>query len=457
MGSSLFGTDGIRARFGVPPLDRETVVRLIRHLARGLPRPRDRPAQAVVGGDTRFSTPEISGWVATALDAEGVRMRWAGMVPTPAVARLTLELGAEVGIAVSASHNPWEDNGIKLIDASGLKWSREAETALERRLDDPLPAAERPADAAPMVLPEVETELGARYLEALAAIAPGGEPLAGLRIALDAANGAASTWAPVLYRRLGAEVEPVCDAPDGRNINRDCGSTYPEVAARATTATAADLGLSFDGDADRVLLVDEGGAVRDGDAMLYLWARRLVERGELDPPRVVATSMSNLGLTRALAEHGVEVVRCDVGDRAVVETMRREGIALGGEQSGHLVHLELSTTGDGMLTGLALAAEVAAAGHPVSTLLAGFRRFPQVLENVRVTAKPPLETLPAVAGEIEAVLRLLGTDGRLVLRYSGTEPLARVMIEGPEMATVESLARRLARAIRTEIGEEEVR
>jgi len=454
--ASLFGTDGIRARFGVPPLDPETVVRLIRHLARGLPRPPDRPTQAVVGGDTRFSTPEIAAWVAAALEAEGVRMRWAGVVPTPAVARLTLELGAQVGIAVSASHNPWEDNGIKLIDAAGLKWSREAEAALERSLEDPLPAGGRPADAAPTLLPDVDMELGARYVEALAAVAPGGEPLAGLRIALDAAHGAASTWAPVLYRRLGAEVEPVCDAPDGRNINRDCGSMHPEVAARATTAAAADLGLSFDGDADRVLLIDEAGEVRDGDAMLYLWARRLVERGELDPPRVVATSMSNLGLTRALADHGVEVVRCDVGDRAVVETMRREGIVLGGEQSGHLVHLDLSTTGDGMLTGLVLALEVAAAGRPVSALLAGFRRFPQVLENVRVTAQPPLETLPALAGEIEAVRRLLGKDGRLVLRYSGTEPLARVMIEGPEMATVESLARRLVQAIRTEIGEEEV-
>jgi phosphoglucosamine mutase len=456
MTTPLFGTDGMRARFGEPPLDRETVIQLVRHLARCQAVLPQAARQAVVGGDTRYSTAEIAAWIAAALAAEGVRMRWAGVVPTPAVAHLTVELGAEVGIAVSASHNPWHDNGIKLVDSAGFKWTSTAEAELERRIEKPLPElAARPAGHDAM--PQVEPELGGLYVQHLAARWDANEPLAGLRLVLDTANGAASPWAPSLFRSLGASVTTVCDHPDGRNINLDCGSTHPHNAGRATLAAGADIGLTFDGDADRVLLIDEHGGVRDGDEMLYLWALRLVERGELDPPRVVATSMSNFGLTRALARHGVEVVRCEVGDRAVVATMRREGILLGGEQSGHLVHLGLSATGDGMLTGLALAAEIASARRPVSDLLAEFRRYPQVLENVRVVAKPPLETLPAVADEVATIRRLLGRDGRLVLRYSGTEPLARVMIEGPEMATVEALAQRLARVIRLEIGEEAAR
>lgn len=450
MSAAFFGTDGIRARFGTPPLDRHTVVRLVRHLARGL----TPGADVVVGGDTRYSTVEIAGWIAEALAGEGASMRWAGVVPTPAVARLTRELQAPVGVAISASHNPWTDNGLKLVDGAGFKWSRAAEAALEAALADP-PVA-HPEGVATDGPPPVETALGVRYVDALARSLPGETPLAGLRLVVDTANGAASQWAPELYRRLGADVSAVCDAPDGRNINLECGSTHPELASHTTAETGADLGLTFDGDADRVLLVDETGAVHDGDAMLYLWATRLFERGELDPPRIVATSMSNLGLTRALADRGIELVRCDVGDRAVVETMRREGIRLGGEQSGHLVHLGLSTTGDGMLTGLNLAAEIAASGRPASALLPGFERFPQVLENVRVVAKPPLEELPSVAREADAVRRALGRDGRLVLRYSGTEPLARVMIEGPDLGTVEDLAGRLVRTIRSEIGEEEL-
>jgi phosphoglucosamine mutase len=217
-------------------------------------------------------------------------------------------------------------------------------------------------------------------------------------------------------------------------------------------AAGADLGAAFDGDADRAILADERGAVRDGDAMMYLWATHLHRAGRLDPPAVVATSMSNLGLERALAREGIALVRCDVGDRAVVETMRRLGIALGGEQSGHIVHLGLSTTGDGLLTALQMAGIVAATGHPLSELLAGFRRYPQVLLNVRVREKPELLALPRVAAAVRTVEDHLGADGRLVLRYSGTEPLARVMIEGPDQATVEALAGGIAEAIEGEIG-----
>ena len=452
-----FGTDGVRAPFGTPPLDRATVTSIAAALGRTLAEDGNGAApEVVLGGDTRGSTPEICRWVAAGLATAGVRAHHLGTVPTPAVAFLTPHLGAAAGVAVSASHNPLPDNGVKLLDAGGGKWSEAAEAALEARME-PSPAAEGE-------LPEIAADASAveTYVEHLVASTPGGDagavdgaPLAGLSIALDAANGAASPFARPLFERLGATVEAICDAPDGSNINAGCGSTHPERLQAAVTAGGHHLGFAFDGDADRALLVDETGALRDGDAMLYLWARWLAREGRLPGEAIVATSMSNLGLERALAADGIGVVRCGVGDREVVETLRRRGLVLGGEQSGHLVDLDLATTGDGLLTALQLAGRFARerrAGQTVSELLAGFRRFPQVLTNVRVAAKPVLTELPAVADAARRVEQRLGADGRLVLRYSGTEPLARVMIEGPEQEVVERLAAELAAAIDQEIG-----
>jgi phosphoglucosamine mutase len=286
-----------------------------------------------------------------------------------------------------------------------------------------------------------------------AAAAPGGLPLAGLRVVLDAGNGAASHYAGELFESLGAEVvRLLAAAPDGRNVNLHCGSTAPERMAAETAAAGAHLGIAFDGDADRCILADERGQVRDGDAILYLWATHLLAQHRLAPPRIVATSMSNLGLERALGRHGIGVTRCGVGDRAVVETMRRHGILLGGEQSGHIVRLDLAPTGDGLLTAVQIAALVHHAARPLSDLLAGFRRYPQVLLNVPVARKPDLDSVPAIAAAARAVERELGADGRLVLRYSGTESLARVMIEGPDQAAIESLATRLAAVIAGELG-----
>jgi phosphoglucosamine mutase len=493
----LFGTDGIRARAGEPPLDRATITALGRELGLLLAERQGQGArgeapEVVLGGDTRESTAEICSWLAAGLAASGARVRYAGVIPTPGVSFLAGALGAAAGVVVSASHNPYPDNGIKLLDGQGFKWSEAAELDFEERLRaagggvgggggggetgqdaDAVAGAGMGTGAAAPPEPLVpEPALREMYLQHLAAtvvgspsadpaaMAPapatatgGPAPLAGLRIVLDTGNGAASGYGGELFTRLGAEVTVLGAAPDGRNVNLECGSTAPAGVAAAVVAAGAHLGAAFDGDADRCILADERGEVRDGDAILYLWATRLLAEGRLVPPAIVATSMSNLGLERALARHGIEVVRCGVGDRVVVETMRRDGILLGGEQSGHVVRLDLAATGDGLLTALQMAALVHRAGRPLSELLAGLRRYPQTLLNVRVARKPDLATLPRVVAAARAVEAELGADGRLVLRYSGTEPLARVMIEGPEQEKIEMLAGRLAAVLAEELGQ----
>ena len=450
----------------------------------------------ILGGDTRASRVEIAGWLAAAIRAAGCEVRSAGVVPTPAVAFLVTELGAAGGIVISASHNPHTDNGVKLIGADGFKVGPAVERAIEdwvrgssdphwvRGADirppadgrsdcdaagagtrqpgsDPLPPKaagmrrpkadrqhDRPADDAL----HDEPELANRYLEQLAASLPGDRPLASLRIAVDAANGAGAPYAERLFAGLGAECRVTSDRPDGRNINLDCGSTCTESIAAFTRATGSDLGVALDGDADRALLCDRQGRICDGDVLLYVWASHLAARGELPGRRIVATTMSNMGLEKALEAASVGVVRCGVGDREVVEAMRREGIRLGGEQSGHLVDLDLGTTGDGLLTAAVVAGIVAAAGRPLDALAAGFRRFPQILRNVRVRERRPLESVPGLSEAVASVERELGTSGRVLLRYSGTEALARVMIEGPDQDRIEELCGRIAHVIEAELG-----
>jgi phosphoglucosamine mutase len=474
----LFGTDGIRAPFGRAPLDEPTVTALGRRLAEHLTESRSEPGAApepgpptvVLGGDTRASTPTLCAWLARGLAAGGVGVRHAGVIPTAGVAWLVRDLGAAAGVVVSASHNPYPDNGIKLLDAEGFKWPREREAALEARLRERAGVASATDD--PLRAPEAA--LVERYLDHLAATVPAAgagdradpgtaeRPLAGLRIALDTGNGAASPMAGALFERLGAEVAVLHADPDGTNVNRGCGSTDTRDLARAVVEGGYHLGAAFDGDADRVILIDRDGHERDGDVILYLWATDLASAGRLAPRAIVATSMSNLGLERALARHDIGLVRCGVGDREVVETMRREGITLGGEQSGHIVHLESATTGDGLLTALQVATMAARevrktsgehdGGQPLAALLSGFRRYPQVLVNVRVTEKPDLRSIAAVDRTVREVEERLGDEGRLVLRYSGTEPLARVMIEGRNQEEIETLAGRIAGAIDEAIG-----
>jgi phosphoglucosamine mutase len=374
------------------------------------------------------------------------------VIPTPGVAFLARELGAAAGAVVSASHNPYPDNGIKLLDPQGFKWSEEDEAALERRLEASGSTSPIADIAEADVEPKAEPELRERYLRHLAATVPGERPLAGLAVVLDAGNGAASSYAGELFERLGARVTLLHAAPDGRNVNAGCGSTAPEEMAARVMAEGADLGAAFDGDADRCILADERGEVRDGDAILYLWATGLRAAGRLEPPRIVATSMSNLGLERALAREGIGIERCGVGDRYVVEAMLREGISLGGEQSGHIVQRDLASTGDGLLTALQMAWLLQRSGRPLSAMLAGFHRYPQVLRNIQVAQKTDFASLPRVAEAARAVEERLGGDGRLLLRYSGTEPLARVMIEGPDQPTIDALAGELAGVIAEEIG-----
>jgi phosphoglucosamine mutase len=444
----LFGTDGIRAPFGEHPLDRPTVVALGLELARTLAAASAAP-HVVLGGDTRDSTITLCHWLAAGLAAGGARVTYLDTLPTPGVAWAVRALGARAGVSVSASHNPWPDNGIKLFDSAGRKWAPAAEAALERALEERRRAGQ-PASTEPALT--VDRAGYEAYVAFLTALLPGAGALAGLSVVLDTANGATHEIAPRVFAAHGAAVRRIGGEPDGRNINRRCGSTHPEALAAAVVAAAADLGIAFDGDGDRALLVDAEGEVRDGDAMLYLWARALFAEGHLDPPAIVATSMSNLGLEQALRASGIAVVRCDVGDRVVMETMRARGIKLGGEQSGHLVHAPTTSTGDGLVTALTMAHLVKAAGRPLARLLAGFRRFPQVLRNVRVREKRPFAELPAVAAAQAEVEAELAGNGRLVLRYSGTEPLARIMLEGPELATIEAQAARLERAIVDAVG-----
>ncbi|MDY7094916.1 MAG: phosphoglucosamine mutase [Acidobacteriota bacterium] len=453
----LFGTDGIRGVFGQAPLHRPTVTAVGYRVGHLLAQ-QDSTPLVVLGGDTRDSTPILCQWLIAGLQAAGARVRYAGILPTPGVAHLTRTTDAAAGIVVSASHNPHPDNGIKLIDIEGFKWTRDAEAEVEAGLEaarEHLAAEGLFADDVPLTPLDLDSKAPSNYLRHLedSATQDKDQPLTGLRLALDTSHGAASAFAAPLFEDLGATVTVLYDQPDGQNINQGCGSTHPEALQRHVAEGTYHLGIAFDGDADRALLVDEAGALRDGDAMLYLWARHLKEQGHLEPPRIVATTMSNLGLERALEARGIALERCGVGDREVVETLRAQKLLLGGEQSGHIVHLGLASTGDGLLTAVQLALLLAEdLDTPLSQRLQTFQRFPQVLLNVRVQQKIPFDQLPTVTAAAEKVEQALGQQGRLLLRYSGTEPLARVMIEGADEAQIHALAEELAEVLRGELG-----
>jgi phosphoglucosamine mutase len=444
----LFGTDGIRGVAGRPPLDAPTIyaigLALAHTLAATTPSPR-----ILLGMDTRQSSDWIAATLTAGLTRGGASVESAGVITTPAVAFLTHTHRFAAGIVISASHNPWQDNGIKLFGPDGYKLPDSVELAIEEEIFRQLAGLSTvPQQTVP---PQVNEADRAEYVCFLLAAVPG-LSLDGRRVVIDCANGAASSVAPQLFADLGGEVVITHASPDGRNINEACGALHPEVVAAQVKHHHASMGITFDGDADRALFADENGCVVNGDAVLLLAGRDLQARGLLTNSTVVATTMSNMGLEAALRRSGIQMLRAAVGDKYVLEQMIATGAALGGEQSGHIIFSGRSTTGDGLLTALLLLDIVHRSGKSLAELVADLKVFPQVIVNVKVREKKPLEGIPTVAAAIRAAESDLADSGRVVIRYSGTEALARVMIEAESEPMMRHHADTIAAAIRTELG-----
>lgn len=445
----LFGTDGIRGEAGVAPLDESTVRATAEALARVLQAELGRPARVVVGRDTRESGPPLARWVAAGLLAQGASVRSAGVVPTPAVSLLVRGDEFDAGVMVSASHNPWRDNGLKVFSHRGTK----LDDGLERRIEREV--ALRPSSGSPAASADDladEPALRARHPEHLVEAFSRGAGLRGLTLVLDCAHGSLAGIAAGVFARLGAHVTTLGDEPDGRNINRACGAVHPEALAREVVSRGASGGVAFDGDADRCILVDGSGRIVDGDAVLLAAADDMRARGELRGGGVVGTVMSNFGLERALLDRGLSLVRERVGDRNVLERMLRDGYNLGGEPSGHVIFLDRAPTGDGLQTALAVLTSLQAAGRTLAEVRDALPRTPQVLLNVRVRQRRALEDVEGHAERVRRWQDRLGGDGRVVVRWSGTEPLVRVMAEGTDEALIGECARDIAAHIESLLG-----
>ncbi len=425
MADKLFGTDGVRGMANRWPMTAEMALRLGAAAGRHFRGDRRNNHRVVIGKDTRLSGYMIENALTAGLTSTGMNVLLLGPVPTPAVGHLTHSMRADLGIMISASHNPFHDNGIKLFGPDGFKLSDGDEAAIEALVAGEI----RLAEPANIGRAKRVDEGRQRYVEFIKTTFPSAKRLHGLKVVIDCANGAAYRAAPEALWELGAEVVPVGVSPDGLNINAGCGSTDTAEAARKVVESGADVGICLDGDADRLMIIDETGRVADGDQIMALFARRWAEDGRLAGNTLVATVMSNLGMERYLDGLGITLARTGVGDRRVVEAMRAGGFNLGGEQSGHIVMTDYATTGDGLLAGLHFLAEMIATGQPASTLTQLFQTVPQVLENVRfASGKAPLEDAGVKAAIAEGAARLEG-QGRLLIRTSGTEPLVRVMAE----------------------------
>jgi len=446
MPKELFGTDGIRGVPGTPPLDDATLFATGRSLAAYLLGEHS-AARVLIGMDTRESGLHIAALLGAGLSAAGASVAFAGVITTPGVACLVRQNDFQAGVVISASHNPYQDNGVKLFSHAGMKFPDSVEETLEA---DILKHRSVPPPKDPP-LPRADASLDAEYLDFLRSRVLPGTNLTGFRMVLDCANGAAYKLGPELFRTLGAEVVSIGDSPDGRNINAGCGSLHLSGLQKRVVNERARLGVAFDGDADRALFVCESGKIVNGDGVLLAVARHLKSQNKLKGDRVVATSMSNLGLERVLAGEGITLARASVGDRYVLEEMLRSGNVIGGEQSGHVIFLEDSPAGDGLLTAVKIASLVSMHGK-IESLVEGLKDYPQVIVNVKVKSKPPLETLPEVSRALAEAQSVLGGNGRVVLRYSGTEQLARVMVEAEHHADVERFSQSLANALRSSIG-----
>jgi phosphoglucosamine mutase len=443
----LFGTDGIRAVAGEAPLDRKTIHAVGLALAHQLNGSHAQP-KVLLGMDTRESSSWIADTIAAGLREGGAQVENAGVVTTPAIAYLARQHGFSAGIVISASHNPWQDNGIKVFGGDGYKLPDETEVRIEAEIFRRLENVQAPG---PGAAPAINEKYRRDYEQFLRSAFPDLN-LNGLRVVLDCANGAASAIAPELFAHLAGTIHLTHASPDGRNINANCGALHPEVVAAETKNLKADLGVTFDGDADRAMFADAHGNVVNGDAIMLLAARDMKERGILRNDTVVATTMSNMGLEAALRRDAIRMLRAPVGDKYVLERMQQEQASLGGEQSGHILFPHLATTGDGLLTSLVVLDILRRSGRALHEIVADLKVFPQVIVNVRVREKKPLDQIATVTDTIRAAEAELAETGRVVVRYSGTEALARVMIEAESEEAMRRHADRIADAIRAELG-----
>jgi phosphoglucosamine mutase len=446
MPERLFGTDGVRGRAGSPPLDAQTVRRLGAALVRALPRASSEH-RLLIGRDTRESGEWIGRELAHGARTAGCLVTSAGVISTPAIAYLTREGLFDAGVVISASHNPFEDNGIKVFSGAGEKFTERIEREIEREVADRSWIV--PDGAAPRL---EDVDLSSQYLDHVRLALPGVRGLGAQRLAVDCANGATADIAPRLFADLGFDVHTLGCSPDGRNINLGCGSTHPAPLAEAVVARACGLGIAFDGDGDRAIFVDHLGRIVDGDAIMLLAARHLQATGRLRNNAIVATVMSNVGLEIALRASGIDLVRCPVGDKYVMEEMIARDLALGGEQSGHIIFSEFLFTGDGLVTALNVLQVMAATGRRLADLASELTTYPQILLNVRVRAKRDLNEVPQIAALVADVEGRLGTTGRLLVRYSGTEPLLRIMLEGQDEDQIRSWAEEIAAEVRTHLA-----
>lgn len=450
-GRRLFGTDGIRGVANEEPITSETALKLGRALAHVFKDSAGRHRRILIGKDTRLSGYMLETAIASGICSMGVDVLLVGPVPTPGIAFLTRSMRADAGVVISASHNPFQDNGIKFFSREGFKLDDEIEQRIEALVfDDSALARMRASGGDIGKAARIDDALG-RYLVFLKTCVPRTVTFDGLKVAIDCANGAAYRVGPEALEELGAEVSAIGVEPDGVNINLGCGAVHFDALREKVIREGCDVGIALDGDGDRAILIDEKGGVFDGDDVMALMARRMDRAGTLRDRTVVATVMSNFGLEFSLAGAGLKLVRTEVGDPAVVREMRANSYTLGGEQSGHIVFMDYSTTGDGLITALMVLSQMAESGKPLSVLRA-MRRMPQVLENVRVRERVPLNEMPEVTGVIDEAEQRLSGNGRLLVRYSGTEMLARVMVEGEDPAEISTLAREIGAAIRKHVG-----
>jgi phosphoglucosamine mutase len=447
----LFGTDGIRGRAGVEPMTPELALKLGRAIGYVARRGRSRTPRIVIGKDTRLSGYMLETAIAAGICAMGGRVMLTGPIPTPAVAHLTQSMRADAGVVISASHNPFADNGAKLFGPDGFKLPDEEEVAIEALMADPKLVGLGKSGSGVGRAERLDDAFG-RYVAYAKGTFPRELTLHGLKIVVDGAHGAAYRVAPAVLAELGADVTRIGCRPNGTNINRSCGALHPSHVAGEVKKQNAHLGIALDGDADRVIFVDERGEIVDGDAVMALCGTRLQRDGRLAKGVVVATVMSNMGLERALSAAGATLRRTQVGDRYVVEEMRKDGLTFGGEQSGHLVFAEHATTGDGMVAALQVLAIMLREERPLSELSRAMERVPQVLESIRLAARRPLEEMAELTRRIADAEARLGVDGRVLVRWSGTEPKLRLMLEGPDPEALKTMADEMAEAARRDVA-----